>query len=182
LFAKASDAGYAPRNVAQDYAAIGRVADQVRLMGYDYHWNSSPAGPIAPVSWIRAVLQYAKTQIPPSKIVLGVPLYGYDWVGDHGESVTWRQAVQLASEHHATIHYDTSSQAPWFAYTAVGGRHTVWFENAQSSRAKFGLAQQAGIGGVYLWMYGNGEPSTWSVLHQVLPTAHSAIPSAEGAA
>jgi spore germination protein len=182
LFAKASDAGYAPRNVAQDYAAIGRVADQVRLMGYDYHWNSSPAGPIAPVSWIRAVLRYAKTQIPPSKIVLGVPLYGYDWVGDHGTSVTWTQAVRLASEHHAIIHYDTSSQAPWFDYTAVGGRHTVWFENAQSSRAKFGVAQQAGIGGVYLWMYGNGEPSTWSVLHQVLPTAHSAIPSAEGAA
>jgi spore germination protein len=182
LFAKASDAGYAPRNLAQDYAAIGRVADQVRLMGYDYHWNSSPAGPIAPVSWIRAVLQYAKTQIPPSKIILGIPLYGYDWVGDHGTSVTWMQAVQLASEHHATIHYDTSSQAPWFAYSAVGGRHTVWFENAQSSRSKFGLAQQAGIGGVYLWMYGNGEPSTWSVLHQVLPTAHSAIPIAEGAA
>lgn len=183
LFAKASDAGYAPRNVAQDYAAIGRVANQVRLMGYDYHWDSSPAGPIAPISWIRAVLRYAKTQIPASKIILGVPLYGYDWVGDHGTSVTWTQAVQLASEHHATIHYDTASQAPWFAYTADGGRHTVWFENTQSSRAKFGLAQRAGIGGVYLWMYGNGEPGTWSALRQVLPTGtHSAIPTAEGAA
>jgi spore germination protein len=183
LFAKASDAGYAPRNVAQDYAAIGRVADQVRLMGYDYHWNSSPAGPIAPVDWIRAVLRYAKTQIPASKIILGVPFYGYDWVGDHGTSVTWMQAVQLAKEHHATIHYDAASQAPWFDYTAPDGRHTVWFENAASSRAKFGVAQQAGIGGVYLWMYGNGEPGAWSALRQVLPTGtHSAIPTAEGGA
>ena len=31
-----------------------------------------------------------------SKIILGIPFYGYDWVGDHGTSVTWMQAVQLA--------------------------------------------------------------------------------------
>ena len=80
VFAKTTNAGTDPRNVAQDYAAIGRAADQVRLMGYDYHWGSSAPGPVAPVSWIRAVLRYAKTQIPASKIILGVPLYGYDWV------------------------------------------------------------------------------------------------------
>ncbi len=183
LFAKASDAGYAPRNVAQDYSAIGRVADQVRLMGYDFHWGSSPPGAIAPVSWIGAVLQYAKAQVPAQKIILGIPFYGYDWVGDRGTSVTWKQAIQLADQYHATIHYDISSQAPWFAYRdSRGNQHTVWFENTESSRAKFGLAQRAGIGGVYLWMYGNGEPSTWPVLGQVLPTGmHTAIPAAEGA-
>ncbi|HCU92915.1 MAG TPA: peptidoglycan hydrolase [Actinobacteria bacterium] len=170
LFAKASDAGYAPRNVAQDYAAIGRAADQVRLMGYDYHWNTSPPGPIAPVSWIRAVLRYATTQIPARKIILGIPCYGYDWTGHHGAPVTWMQAVKLASDHHATVRYDTSGQAPWFTYrSASGTKHTVWFENAESSKAKFSLARAAGLGGVYLWMYGNGEPSTWSALRQVLP-------------
>ena len=84
VFAKTTNAGTDPRNVAQDYAAIGRAADQVRLMAYDYHWESSAPGPVAPISWVRAVLRYAKTQIPASKIILGVPLYGYDWVGRHG--------------------------------------------------------------------------------------------------
>jgi spore germination protein len=184
VFAKASDAGYAPRNVAQDYAAIGRAADQVRLMGYDRHWNTSPPGPIAPVSWIRAVLRYAKTRIPAQKIILGIPFYGYDWIGDHGTPVTWAQAIQLARAHHATIRYDGTNQAPWFTYTdASGHRHTVWFENAESTAAKLGLAQTAGIGGVYLWMYGNAEPSTWSALHHVLPTGtHSAVPTAQEAA
>jgi spore germination protein YaaH len=180
LFAKASDAGYAPRNVAQDYAAIGRAADQVRLMGYDYHWATSPSGPIAPVSWLTQVLRYAKTQIPAAKIILGVPYYGYDWSGGHGASVTWRQAIQVAGHYHAQLRYDADSQAPWFRYTdSTGHVHTVWFEDARSAQAKFSLARRAGIGGVYLWMYGNPDPATWSALHHVLPVGgHTAAPSA----
>ena len=179
LFAKATDAGYAPRNVAQDYAAIGRVADQVRLMGYDYHWATSPPGPVAPVSWISAVLRYAKAQIPAAKIILGIPFYGYDWSGGHGASVTWLEATQLAQRYHAAVQYDTASHAPWFRYTdSAGHQHTVWFEDAQSAQAKFSLARQAGIGGVYLWMYGNPDPGAWAALHHVLPVGgHTAAPS-----
>ncbi len=172
LFAKTTNAGYAPRNVAQDYAAIGRVVDQVRLMAYDFHWASSPPGPVAPVSWISAVLRYAKTQIPAAKIVLGVPLYGYDWSGGHGTGLSWLQATRLASKYHATVHYDTVAQAPWFSYTDGSGHpHTVWFENSSSSKAKFSLAQRAGIAGVYLWMYGAEDTGTWSALRHVLPTS-----------
>jgi spore germination protein len=146
LFAKPDNHGYDQRNLAQDYHAIGAVADQVRLMAYEYHWASSAPGPIAPISWIRAVLRYAVTQIPAKKIILGVPLYGYDWADGHGTPVSWLQAFQLSRRYGVKPHFDAASQSPWFDYTdSSGRRHVVWFENGPSTTAKFEAAQSAGI-------------------------------------
>ncbi len=175
LFAKTTNRGYDQRNVAQDYAAIGRAADQVRLMGYDYHWANSAPGPIAPIGWIRAVLSYAKTQIPANKIILGVPLYGYDWVGGHGTPVSWLQVFRLANQYGVRPNFDAASQSPWFGYTDQSGRrHVVWFENTPSSKTKFEAAQDAGIGGVYLWIYGFEDTGTWTALHHALPATQTA--------
>jgi spore germination protein YaaH len=169
VFPKTSDAGYGPANLAQNYAALGRAADQVRVMAYNYHWATSAPGPVAPLGWVRAVLRYARSQIPAGKIILGVPLYGYDWSGGRGVPVTWLRAFQLATRYRVTPHYDTTSQEPWFGYTAAGARHVVWFENQESSRAKFDAATGAGAGGVFLWMFGYEDGRTWGALHAALP-------------
>jgi spore germination protein len=177
LFAKTTDAGEDQRNIAQNYAAIGAAVDEVRLMGYDYHWNGSPPGPVAPIIWIREVLTYAKTQIPPKKIVLGIPLAGYDWVDGHGEEVTWQQCFDRTRAANATVHYDGRHEAPWFRYTDARGReHEVWFENAYSTKAKLDAVKTSGIRGVYLWMYGGADSRTWAQLRYVLP-ADAAAPT-----
>ncbi len=170
LFAKTDDAGYDERNVAQDYAAIGRVADQVRLMAYDRHWGTSPPGPVAPIGWVREVLNYAKTQMPAERIVLGIPLAGYDWSNGHGTSVTWLEAFRLATEHRAQPQYDAESQSPWFRYTDERGDvHEVWFESSVSAKAKFEAARGSGIRGIYLWMYGYEDEQMWDELRRILP-------------
>jgi spore germination protein len=64
LFAKTTDAGEDQRNVAQDYAAIGETADEVRLMAYDYHWAASGPGPVAPITWVRQVLDCSVSGAP----------------------------------------------------------------------------------------------------------------------
>jgi spore germination protein YaaH len=169
VFAKTSNAGYGQANLAQDYAAIGRAADQVRIMAYNYHWATSPPGPVAPIGWVRAVLRYAKAQMPARKIILGVPLYGYDWSGGRGTALSWLRAFQLATRYRARPNYDAVAQEPWFGYTAGGRRHVVWFENQASSRAKFAAAAGSGAGGVFLWMFGYEDGSTWAALHATLP-------------
>jgi spore germination protein len=176
-------------NASQDYAALGRLADQVRIMAYNYHWADSAPGATAPIGWVRAVMRYATSQMPASKVVLGVPLYGYDWPDGAASAATvsWLQALRLSRQHHASAHYSKAAQAPYFSYVSGGRTHTVWFENAASSAAKFQVAKGSGAAGVYLWMYGYEDPGTWSSLRSVLPlsgpnasSTSSAVPLCRG--
>ncbi len=72
-----------------DYAKIAAVADELRIMAYDFTsaYMQSP-GPIGPLTWQHQVLNYAIAKgVPRGKIVLGVHLYGYEWhVVVRGES------------------------------------------------------------------------------------------------
>jgi spore germination protein len=178
VFAKTTDAGEDGRNAGQDYAAIGAAADEVRVMAYDYHWAESTPGPVAPISWVREVLNYAKSQMSAEKIVLGVPVSGYDWVDGQGEVVTWIQCYGRTRAFNATLRYDRLSESPSFKYTDAQGReHEVWFENAESTATKLDAAKTAGIRGVYLWMISSEDDRTWPTLHNILPV--NAPPAAE---
>ena len=162
LFAKTTDSGYDERNVAQDYRSLGAAADVVRLMAYDWHWSSSQPGPIAPINWVRDVVDYALTRIPAAKISLGVPAYGYDWVGRKGTLVSWLQAYGLEQKYGSPVHWDTYAQSPWLTYrSADGAQHVVWFENAYSTLMKLALARYKKLGGAYLWLAGDEDDLLW---------------------
>jgi len=165
----AAEAAGNPLDAAQDYAAIGRSADQVRVMAYNNHWANSPPGAVAPIGWVRAVVNYTLTQVQASKVVLGVPLYGFDWGDGPAQTISWLQALRLSRQYHVPPSYNNASQAPTFSYAADGRSHVVWFENAASSQAKFYAVRGAGIAGTFLWMYGYEDPRTWPALRQALP-------------
>jgi spore germination protein len=175
VFAKTTDRGYDQRNLAQDYADLGAAADEIRIMAYDWHWSTSAPGAVAPLNWVSDVLHYAASQIPRPKIILGVPMYGYDWVGTKGELVSWIQAYQRSRANGSVVHWDKLAQTPWFTYeSAKGERHTVWFENAYSSSAKIALAKSVGVGGIYLWLPGDEDDLIWSRLPSVKSGGESA--------
>ena len=65
--------------------------------GYTY----GPPMAVSPVDQVRRVLNYAVSVIPPEKILMGMPNYGYDWTlpykqGTAARTVTNTGAIELA--------------------------------------------------------------------------------------
>ncbi len=158
---KTSEPGSWSGPQAQNYEAIGASADRVRVMAYDYHWNTSGPGPVAPLYWVDQVAAFAASQIPPSKIELGVPLYGYDWVGMNGEGLTYDMVMARRLQHGAALQWSTPDSAPWFTYSTNGVSHTVWFEDSSSVAAKLAVVDKYGLAGAAFWRLGGEDPRVW---------------------
>lgn len=158
---KTSEPGSWSGPQAQDYAALGRVVDRLRVMAYDYHWATSGPGAVAPMSWVDDVARFAASQVAPEKVQLGMPLYGYDWNGNVGEGVTYDVVMARMGQYGATRQWSTTDAAPWFSYTAGGTTHTVWYEDAQSVTAKLPIVDRHGLGGAVFWRLGGEDPNIW---------------------
>ncbi|HCW81121.1 MAG TPA: spore gernimation protein [Ruminococcaceae bacterium] len=156
---------------AHDYKAHGSLADRVILMTYEWGYTYGPARPVAPLNLVEQVLKYAVTAIPPQKILMGIPNYGYDWTlpfvrGTAARSLSNNGAVELAKKVGARIMFDEEAQSPHFNYYSQDGKqHKVWFEDARSIRAKLELAHRYGLAGVSYWTVNTFFPQNWAVLN-----------------
>ena len=163
---------------AHDYALLGKAADFVLLMTYEWGYTAGPPMAVAPLPNVRAVLDYAVTEIPREKIYLGIPNYGYDWPlpFQQGEtfakSISNQAAVEQAARYGVEIQYDQTAQAPWFTYTASDGiQHVVWFEDARSMSAKLRLISEYGLYGAGYWNLMRPNPQGWAVLNALYEVA-----------
>lgn len=156
---------------AQDWARLGAAADKVRLMAYDYSWQRSAPGPVAPTWWVRQVVAHAARLIAPAKVELGVPLFGYDWSGTTGTAVTYQTVAALISAHKVRPQWDAKAQEPWFTYTIGGVRHVVWYSDAASVAAALPIVASYGLAGVAFWRLGQEDPAVWRTLdsHPCVP-------------
>ncbi|GAB6153944.1 glycoside hydrolase family 18 protein [Desulfosporosinus burensis] len=173
-------AALAPKNRADqrgvlyeghDYQAIGQVVDFIFFMTYEWGWSGGRPMAVSPLPQMRSVMEYAISVVPKAKIMMGMPLYGYDWTlpyvagGKFARSISPQTALELAIRYGVSINYDKVSQAPWFRYTdEQGKRHEVWFEDARSMQAKFDLVKELGIRGFYYWVLGNDFPQNWLLI------------------
>ncbi|MEA2366266.1 MAG: spore germination protein [Thermoleophilaceae bacterium] len=163
---------------AHDYRLHGKVADRVVIMAYEWGRRGAPPGPVAPLDEVREVLRYALDEIPREKLLLGIPLYGYDWAlphtsgGENARSLRLTEALALAHARGAAVEYDTERQSAYFRYRDDdGGEHLVWFEDERSLAAKLDLVRALGLRGVSFWRIpGGGEPP-WTLLEQVFAIA-----------
>lgn len=156
---------------AHNYAAIGSAVNEVLLMTYEWGYAYSLPMAVAPLPNVRAVVEYALTEIPAEKIWLGIPNYGYDWPlpvirGEtRATSISNQYAVSLAGRYGTVIQYDETAQSPWFRYRDErGSEHEVWFEDARSIAAKLELIRQYGLQGAGYWNLMRPFPQNWVVL------------------
>jgi spore germination protein len=159
---------------AHDYQAHGQIVDFVILMTYEWGWSGGPPYAVAPIDLVEDVIRYAVSVIPPDKILMGMPTYGYDWPlpympgGGWARRVSPQEAIRIAAQRGAVINYNTQVQAPYFNYYDDQGiQHIIWFEDARSVRAKLLLVNRYGLRGVSYWVLGVPFPQNWEVLNDM---------------
>ncbi len=133
---------YAWQEVASDI-------DRLRIMTYDY--STSAPGPIGPITWVEQAVQWATKVMPASKVFIGLPGYGRDWVtavsgvcpytpinytssvkvGASASTFVMRDAASLAQANNATP-----------VYQAKFGESTFTYQKTYSGYTSTGLATQ----------------------------------------
>ncbi len=156
----------------KDYPALGAAADYVLLMTYEWGYTYGPPMAVAPLNKVRQVVEYAVTEIPPEKIHLGIPNYGYDWPlpfvrGEtKAETLGNVEAVQRAVSTGSSILYDEIAQAPYYHYWMGNTEHEVWFEDVRSMNSTFDLIEEYGLRGASYWNIMKLFRANWLLLDQ----------------
>ncbi|MBM7541387.1 LysM peptidoglycan-binding domain-containing protein [Amphibacillus cookii] len=156
---------------AHDYQAHGEIVDFVVLMTYEWGYSGGPPMAVSPIDQVERVVDYALSEMPAEKIMLGQNLYGYDWTlpfepgGEFARAISPQQAIALARDNNQAISYDPTAQAPYFQYfDQDGSEHEVWFEDARSIEAKFNLIKEKRLRGISYWKLGLAFPQNWILL------------------
>ncbi|MFI8521139.1 glycosyl hydrolase family 18 protein [Streptomyces sp. NPDC085481] len=156
-----------------DYAAFGRSADRVRIMGYNLHWAGGPPGPLASTAWYDEVLRTATALVPAERIEFALPGYGWDWairadgtsVGRAGH-VTWKEAEALRRAQGAPYRLDPMSSTPYFGYEDGELTHQVWYQDARGVTGHLPVLRRHGVVHTALWALGFEDPALWPALAQ----------------
>lgn len=145
-----------------DYSKIGEYSDKILLLSYEWGYTYGPPAAVTNFDLVIDMLNYAIQQIPPEKIVFGLPIVGYDWElpfvkgVSRANSLTTNAAINLALEMEAVIHYDENARAPYFMYSESDMRgnsveHIVWFKDARSIDSLVNLTANYKFDGIAVW-------------------------------
>ncbi len=160
-----------------DPSLVSPMVNQVVVMAYDYHSTSSiVTGPVAPLSGAGISLEYdteaavknALMTIPSDKLLLGMPLYGYEWdtltTGDRIASIPGSGVVASNKRAEALLStcancknsYDMIDQEEHVSYFDPSANlyHVLYYPTKQSTQAKITFAKDNNLGGVALWALG----------------------------
>ena len=167
------------------WAEIATSIDRLRIMTYDY--SVAKPGPMGPLSWTEKTIQYAISVMPASKVYMGLPGYGRDWITSvngkcptsappgligGAKATTFKMnyaaakaaidgAIPIYNEKfgEATYNYSQSYNglSATGASTACTVNRTVWYQNARSYADRMALVAKYRLGGAAMWTLGMEE-------------------------
>ena len=160
-----------------DTKAIGKIADNVVLMAYDYHSTVSfVTGPVAPLGGagvdseydVITALEKSLEDVPPEKLILGIPLYGYEWESLNPEprSSIIPNTGLVASNQRAkdflsfcstcSARLDSEARENYISYFDQNALdyHTIFYPTENSTVSKINLANNFQLGGLAVWALG----------------------------
>lgn len=173
--------------------ALGELADYLVVQGYDFHHaTDARAGPLAAVrgwgrlNWASVLDRFLAFGVPARKIVMAVPLYGYEWpvtAADPGAATRGGgvilplapppdvvpelpRARARAAEH--SLQRDPESGTAFYAYRDDTGWYQGWFDDAESLGEKYEFVRTHGLGGVALFPLAYGDGAVWEDLRRAL--------------
>lgn len=156
--------------------------DSIVIMAYDYHYAGSfVTGPVAPLSGaginsefdVEAAVAQAIKILPPEKIIMGVPAYGYEWetigrvprsavIPGTGLTASSSRVESLLSKcATCSAQFDSKSQEAYIIYfdSKTNTFHQIFYPDARSTTAKIKLAKNLGLGGIAVWALGYEDKS-----------------------
>jgi hypothetical protein len=172
------------------WAEIASSIDRLRIMTYDY--SVARPGPMGPLTWTEKTIQYAVSIMPASKVYVGLPGYGRDWItsvkgkcptsappgligGAKAATFKMNYAAAKAAIDGAVPTYNEQFAEATYNYTqtynglsAAGAstactvNRTVWYQNARSFAERMALVAKYRLGGAAMWTLGMEDAAATS--------------------
>jgi len=144
-----------------DYKLLSEYVDAFSVMSYDH---SRSTGPNAPIYWQTSLVNnLLGTDTSPSlssKLLLGIPFYGYDWNGSTGKSepIFGSSYISNLKQYKPKINWNDNDKEHYYTYTDGKTKHTVYPPTQSFIRTRLELAKNLGIG-ISIWELGQGLPN-----------------------
>ena len=153
--------------------------DYIAVMAYDEHGQSSPeAGSVASLDWVERGLQATLDEVPPEKLLLGMPLYMRRWEEENGRLVkastlTMEEARLLLTEEKPSRRWLPEAGQYYFEYHSGACLCRVWQEDARSLALKATLVNRYNLAGAAFWRRGHETADIWPTVMAALDTAQA---------
>jgi spore germination protein YaaH len=165
-----------PFNDDYNYAELARYNDYIFLMAYDQHSESTKAGPVSSQKWIQSAVNKLAAKVSPSKIVLNLAAYGYDWGHDTTTTLSYQEALALARESDGKVKFDNDTYNLHYKYyDGDDVIHDVYFTDAGTNFNTMRFATEYGLAGTAVWRLGSEDNRLWDFYH--LPMTKDALRS-----